>query len=58
MMEKKEEENKRIPWRVEFNKDKLFGVDYRLEVGRSQVVDIGSCLGKSKSGEGKGEGGG
>ena len=57
-MEKKEEENKRIPWRVEFNKDKLFGVDYRLEVGRSQVVDIGSCLGKSKSGEGKGEGGG
>jgi hypothetical protein len=53
-----EEENEHIPWREEFNKCKLLGIDYRVNVGRSQVDDIGSCVGKSKSGEGKGEGGG
>jgi hypothetical protein len=39
------------PWREEFDEDEFLRVNDRLEVGGSQVDDIGGTLGKNESSE-------
>jgi hypothetical protein len=55
LQQETEKRNERIPRRKEFNKNKLLRVDYRLDVGRSQVDDVGGRIGEDKSSEGKRE---
>jgi hypothetical protein len=50
-----ERKERALPWRKEFDKDKLLGVDYRLEIGGIQVDDVRGRLCDGESGEGERE---